>query len=72
PTCWQIISSLDKTPAAEREREFIGPGDALSWLNSGTGPRDTELRATEGRSRPLPVVMQFAQQWEPQWAKGPT
>ncbi|KYN36070.1 hypothetical protein ALC56_09607 [Trachymyrmex septentrionalis] len=37
-----------------------------------TSPRDTELRATEGRSRPLPVVMQFAQQWEPQWAKGPT
>lgn len=29
-------------------------------------PRDTELRGTEGRSRPLPVVMQFAQQWEPQ------
>ncbi|KOC66686.1 hypothetical protein WH47_00895 [Habropoda laboriosa] len=33
---------------------------------AGTRPRDTELRATEGRSRPLPVVMQFAQQWEPQ------
>ncbi|EGI63753.1 hypothetical protein G5I_07788 [Acromyrmex echinatior] len=114
PTCWQIISSLDKTLAVESEREFIGPGRSLSWLklNSparslvkvlvgsipqglnlnapatsdvgvvgivllhcavpSTSPRDTELRATEGRSRPLPVVMQFAQQWELQWAKGPT
>lgn len=38
----------------------------VALCKAGTRPRDTELRGTEGRSRPLPVVMQFAQQWEPQ------
>ncbi|KYQ48075.1 hypothetical protein ALC60_13035 [Trachymyrmex zeteki] len=74
PTCWQIISSLDKTLAMESEREFIGPGRSLSWnppATSDVGVAGEVMKKSKTALMAVPIIefQKCFESWIKRWHK---